>query len=648
MQHTPRHGLLGAARIGAALGSALLSTPLHAQAEADSSLGEHATATSAADDAFGEQVGTERIGLYNLYQTRGFDLLGSSGAFRLDGAFYFPSELPTESLLAGASIRVGAGAAAVDLPSPTGVILYRLREPGPESALGLTVGLRAFHSPVVAVEAHWRAAPSLGFVGHVVTEPHNRSATGEPGESHSAATVVRWKPFDGANLTAFGSWGDRESDGYVAVMSAGSEAPPALDPGTRYGPEWLRTESSGSNSGLVANYVAGDWEVGIAAFRSAQSTGLTEGAVLDLADDSTIRSTIVRTPPGSARSDAAEARLARRFEALGAVHRLGVALRGRRSLTKRGESAIEPGGSFSVASGAEEVPDLGKMTQARRAHDTVDQRLLSVTYGLAVRDVLELRLGAHANRHSKSAIGFDQMESRTVEKDWLLNASLVLSATDKLNLFASYVTGLEESGIAPPAARNRGEVLPPVKAKQIELGGTYRLGEDLTLIFAAFDISKPTFGLRTDKLFGPSGTVHHRGVEGSIVGQIAPGTRILIGANLVDPVLSAGGTELTAPGVSLFNAIVGFEQKLTGGLSIDGNLYFEGARRRDATSDVEIEGVPFLTLGARYALTSGKLPVELRVQGYNLLDHRGYYATPGGPLAVVFPMSWRAEATVRF
>src|SRR5690606_24140806 len=122
-----------------------------------------------------------------------------------------------------------------------------------------------------------------------------------------------------------------------------------------------------------------------------------------------------------------------------------------------------------------------------------------------------------ANRHAKSAIGFDGEESRTIEKDWLLNASLVLSATARLNLFASYVTGLEESGVAPSAALNRGEVLPPVKARQIELGGTYRLGSDLTLIVAAFDISKPTFGLRPDNVFGPSGTVRHRGIEGSIV-----------------------------------------------------------------------------------------------------------------------------------
>lgn len=627
-----------------ALLSSLLSNPLHAQDAAAPA----STATSAAADAFGEQVGTERIGLYNLYQTRGFDLVGSSGAFRLDDAYYFPAEFPAEALLAGASIRVGAGGAGVDLPSPTGVILYRLREPGPDSALAVTAGLRAFRSPVIAAEAHWRVAPSLGFVAHGVTEPDSRSATGESGSARSAALVGRWEPFEGAQVTAFGSWGERESDGGVVVLSAGQEAPPPLELGTRYGPDWLRAGSHGSNVGLIARYAAGDWEAGIAAFRSAQSSDLTEAAVLDLVDDGTIRSTIVRTPPGSARSDAVDARVARRFEALGAVHRVGVAVRGRQSVTKRAESAIEPGGTFSIASGAADVPDPGALPPARRARDTVDQRLLSLSYGLAVPGLLELRLGAHANRHARSATGFDGLEGRTVENDWLLNASLVLSASDRLNLFASYVTGLEESGIAPSAARNRGEVLPPVKAEQVEVGATYRLGGDLTLILAAFDISKPTFGLRPDNLFGSSGTVRHRGVEGSIVGEIVPGTRIVLGANWVDPALSTGGAERTAPGVSRFNAIVGFEQRLTNRLSIDGDLYFEGVRRRDAVSDVEIAGVPFLTLGARYALTAGNIPIELRVQGFNLLDHRGYYATPGGPLAVVFPRSWRAEATVRF
>lgn len=645
MTHIISHSPGRRAPVAAALLSLVLGAPLHAQ---ETAVANAATATSAAEDAFGEQVGTERIGLYNLNQTRGFDLLGSSGAFRLDGAYFFPAELPAESLLSGASIRVGAGAAGLDLTSPTGVILYRLREPAPESALAVTTGLRTFLSPVLAAEAHLRASPSLGFVGHFVVEPDSRSGTGEPGRSRSGAVVGRWEPLEGASVTAFGSWGERESEGGIAIVSAGAEAPPAIEPGTRYGPNWLRSGGHGSNHGVIASYDANGWEADVAAIRSQQSTDFSETAVLDLGSDGSITSSIVRAPPGGSRSDAGEARLARRFKALGLLHRLGLAVRARRSETDRSEAIIVPGGTFTIGSGAVQVPDPGAAPVTRRAKDTVDQRLLSVTYGLAVPDLLELRLGAHANRHAKHAVGFDGLESRTIEKDWLLNASVVLSPTDRLNLFASYATGLEESGVAPAAALNRGEVLPPVKAEQIELGATYRLRDDLTLILAGFDISKPTFGLRPDNVFGPSGTVRHRGIEGSIVGEILPGARIVVGANVVDPVLSVGEIKRTAPGVSRINAILGFEQRITSRLSLDGNLYFEGRRRRDATSDVEIEGVPFLTLGARYAFVAGQVPVEIRVQGYNLLDHEGYFATPGGPLVAVFPKSWRAEMTARF
>lgn len=621
--------------------------PLAAQAD-EPRQGESTTAAGAAADAFGEQVGTERIGLYNVNQTRGFDLLASSGAFRLDGAYYFPAEIPGESLLSGSSIRVGAGAAGIELPSPTGVILYRLREPGPDNALTVTAGLRTFLSPAVSAEAHWRALPSVGLLGHVLIEPDNRAATGEPGEFKSAALVAQWQPFDGAEVKAFGSWVERESEGSIAVLSAGSKSPLPIVMGKRYGPAWLRSAGSGSNKGIIADYSAGRWEAGFSAVRSDQSNAISETAVLDLADDGTMQSTIVRTPPGSSRSDTLEARVARSFEALGAVHRIGAAARARRSETWRSESVLMPGGSFTIETGAAPVAEPRPLAPTRRARDRIDQRLLSLTYGLAVPNRVELRLGAHANRHAKEAESFDGLESRTVENDWLLNASLVVTASQRLKLFASYATGLEESGVAPSAALNRGEVLPPVTAEQIELGGTYRVGRDLSLILAAFDISKPTFGLRPDNVFGPTGTVRHRGIEGSIVGEIVPGTRIVLGANLVDPVLSRDGTDLTAPGVSRFNAILGFEQQVAEGLSCDGNLYFEGARKRDSVSDVEVEGVPFLTLGARYAFTAGRVPVEFRVQGYNLLDHEGYYATPGGPLVAVFPISWRAEMTARF
>ena len=62
----------------------LLAAPVAAQTgEADQPRSAN-SAAAAATDAFGERVGVNQVGLYNEYQTRGFDLMASSGAFRMN------------------------------------------------------------------------------------------------------------------------------------------------------------------------------------------------------------------------------------------------------------------------------------------------------------------------------------------------------------------------------------------------------------------------------------------------------------------------------------------------------------------------------------------------------------------------------------
>src|SRR5690606_41157330 len=118
-------------------------------------------------------------------------------------------------------------------------------------------------------------------------------------------------------------------EGGIAIVSAGAQAPPAIDPGTRDGPDSLRSGGHGSNHGVIASYDANGWEADVAAMRSAQSANFSETAVLDLGSDGSIASSIVRAAPGARRSAAAEARVARRLEARRRVAHLGLRLRPR-------------------------------------------------------------------------------------------------------------------------------------------------------------------------------------------------------------------------------------------------------------------------------------------------------------------------------
>lgn len=622
-----------------------------AQEEEDAETAE--TATSAAEDAFGEQVGIERIGLYNPNQSRGFDLQAASGAFRLDGAYYFPSAGPAESLLAGSSIRVGISATRRELPSPSGVITYRLREAAGSGRIHADAGLRVLTSPVVSLQGDFSLGGDNAILLHGLALPSQRRGTGEPGEDYGAAAIVRIRPAAELDIRAFAGWNTSGYEGGVAVIGEGDAEPPPLEWGSRYSPDWLESSNRGINAGIIADWQSRRWDAGASFIRSDHRAARTEFSLLRIDPEGRISSTILRLPEASARSDIWEVRLARSFAFLGAEHRVGLAARGRETRSERGEAETIDGGRFTVGDPAPGTGSTMPSAQGRRASDLVRQRLLSLTYGLDLPGRVQLRLGAHANRHEKTATGFDGFEAEQLETGWLVSASLAVSASPRLRLFASYVTGLEESGTAPDAARNRGEVLPPVQAEQIELGAVYRLGADLNLIGAAFRIEKPTYGLLPSGDYALTGTVLHNGLELSLTGRLSPHTRILLGANLVDPgqegtLVDAGVVTPVAPGVSRFNATAGIEHAVNDVLSLDASLLYEGRRRRDNASEVEIAGVPILNLGLRHVREIGGTPVTIRARIFNALGRNGYYATPVGPLVPVYPRSWQVTAALTF
>jgi iron complex outermembrane receptor protein len=612
------------------------------------------SAATAAIDAFGERVGINQVGLYSEYQTRGFDLMASSGAFRLDGFYYHPGHFPSESLVAGSSVNVGIAATGLDLPSPTGVIAFRLRDPGPRTSLSVTTGFRdQATAHIDALGTLVSADGTWGVVGHALVEPDANRGTGEDGPYLSAGGVIRWKPGPGTSVRLFGDYGRSRSDGDIGVLAAGEGVAPALRPRHRYGPDWARSSSQGFNIGALAEHRGGRWSLGASAIRSERHAGRSDYTVLEIDRQGGIMSTLYSTPSVESRSDSAEVKVARTFPLFGAEHRLGLAVRQRHTVTGRAEATAFPAGHFTIGDGPVDVPQPTLPAQVARGRDVVDQRIVSATYGLQVGDAIDLRLGAHSNRYEKTVRDFTGQRSRNLDSTWLYSASAVWRPASRLRLFASYVAGLEESGTAPSAAVNRGEVLPPVTARQYELGARFDLTPRLGLIAAGFDIEKPIYGLRPDGRYAPVGTVRHRGIEASLTGQLLPGTTVVLGANIVQPRLSgeevdAGLIDRVAPGVSRFNATVSVEQRITPVWSADFYLLHEGGRRRDSVSPTEVAAVPFAIAGMRYDWTIDRTRLSLRAQWVNAFDVRGYYATPYGQLVPVTPQTWRLLLSASF
>lgn len=635
---------------------AAAATPVAAQSEElpREAQDSAASAATAAEDAFGASVGINQVGLYSPYQTRGFDLISTGGSFRIDGFYFHPAALPSESLVSGSSINVGIAATALDLPIPTGVVGYRLREPGERNSLSITAGTRGFGSPSVeALGSLVSEDGSLGLVAHSFVSPDETWSTGQQGSRYDGGAVLRWTPAPGTRVRVFGGISHQSNDGDIAVLTQGAETPPSIRLQHNYSPDWARSRSTSGNFGALAEHRSGGWTFGASAVRSVRDAPRTDTSVLAIDGQGRVTSTLYHTPDSSIRSDSAEVKAYRDFAFAGARHRVGLAFRQRHSVSRRADAIAVAAGSFTVWDGPVAVPRPDLPDTGPSSRDEVDQTVLSATYQLSVRDDVELRLGAHRNHYEKTFQ--DSRGERSAQRDttWLYSASALWNPTSRLHIFGSYVGGLEESGVAPDAALNRGAVLPPVEARQYELGARYDLTPRLAFILAGFDIRKPIYGLRPDSIYAPVGTVRHRGVEASLTGQLTPTTTVVLGANVLQARVSgelvdAGRVNPVAPGVSRFNATIAFEQKVTSRLSVDAYVLYEGSRRRDSTSEAELAGVPFGYVGARYDWSLGRTPLSLRTQLVNMFDRKGYYATPYGPLVPVTGQHWRILLTARF
>ncbi|MBP2159312.1 MULTISPECIES: TonB-dependent receptor domain-containing protein [Asticcacaulis] len=624
---------------------ALMSSPALAQEE---------TITRQAADAFGEQMGVDRVGLYNEAQVRGFDLQ-QSAAYRIDDHYFVRATGLSESIMGGLSVKVGASAAGLSLPSPSGVVVYRLREPGTTNGIKVNAGFRDFATVHTEAETTLVSGDGrLAVVATVIAEPFNNSSSGQSGAVYDAGAVIAWRPDSRSQVRLFGAYQKRDFDGYYIVIPSGDREPPPLPRTTTFAPDWSRAAYRDTNAGVLYDGDFGDWRVGASLTYSAFGGERTDVAVLLTDGDGNAMRTTYYCPPQESHATAAEVKLTRRIVTGAFRHDVGIALRARSSGTDLAQPVGIDGGSFNIRERPADGPAPVLPDTVPTGHDSVEQTMLSLTYNLAWADRLDLRLGAHQSRYDKTTRQPGTVLAQQRSQDnWLYNASAVVRASQRLRLFASYVTGLEESGVAPASAVNRGEVLPPVESKQWEAGASYDLRPGLTLIAAWFDITKPVAGLRSDGRYDLVGDVRHSGYEVSLSGQVTPATNVVLGAVLLRPRLSgqpvASGQSLDIPpGVSYTNTTVNVEHQFNNGWSVDGQLLFEGRRRMTPVSRTEVPGVTFLTLGARYDFRIADRPVTGRFQVVNALDQKGYYATPSSALVPIWSRTWRLAFNTAF
>jgi iron complex outermembrane receptor protein len=361
--------------------------------------------------------------------------------------------------------------------------------------------------------------------------------------------------------------------------------------------------------------------------------------------------TTFRNPNRTKRSDSAEARVGRQFEAGGLSQLATVSLRGGRTIVDLTSNLAIPLDAFDLRSDDDRPNGIERAWSGTRGTDTVEQATASAGYGLAWSERVQLRFAMHRTRYDKEVLSISDVHTEGVSETTLYNVSAIISFTDRTAVFGSWVTGLEESGVAPTSAINRDDVLPPVEAEQFELGVRYAITPALTFIGALFDVSKPTNGFRADNSFGLVGEVRHRGVEASIAGQLNAKTSVVLGAvtfrpEVTGPLVDAGIVGSRAAGISHLIINANLEHRLRDSWSVDAGFSYLGDRWANTANTFKTPAVTTMSLGARSRFVLRGRPAEFRVLASNLTGAESYSATPTGLLSPIAPRTVRAMLTV--
>jgi iron complex outermembrane recepter protein len=222
------------------------------------------------------------------------------------------------------------------------------------------------------------------------------------------------------------------------------------------------------------------------------------------------------------------------------------------------------------------------------------------------------------------------------------------------SLYASYMTGLQETGLAPSTAVNAFQTLPPTVAKQKEVGirSSALFGFNSTIAY--FDINRGTAQLNSQNVFLVDGRSTYRGVEASIGGEVNRAWSFNVAGQYLhartsgasNPALSGTQPENT-PDFTLSMSVT-YHPGILPGSSLTAGMFRTGAQAVNNANQAFIPAYTVYTLGAGYTTRIAGHRTTLALNVNNLANDRHYSAAGNGLLIVGPARSIRFSARTDF
>jgi iron complex outermembrane receptor protein len=607
-----------------------------------------------AGDAFGTSIGRETIGLYNSGNVRGFSPT-AAGNIRIDGLYFDQVWGLNPRLRQTTTIRVGLSALGIPFPAPTGIVDYGFRSPGDEAALSVLASLNQWGAAALEADGNVPLVPgklSLGLGGAVFRD---RYFNATQGEFYQFAAAARYLPVDNVEVMPFWVRSHGVDETGPVYVPAGDFLPPRIRRRQFIGPDWASYRGTAINYGVLTSAAINDaWGLNAGVFRSLFDDSRSfSNLLVDLMPDGTANQLIIADPPTKIASTSGELRLGYSHPDGPRLHQILISLRGRAGDRRfDGSDFVDLGPTTINGPVTAPRPDF-RFTQQQQ--DQVRQWTIGLAYLGRWEGVGEVSLGVQRTDYRKR-IGLPDRDPVTTNAGpFLFNINAAVEITPRLVAYGGYVTGLEESGVAPDNAANRNEALPAIQTRQYDAGLRYAVTDTVNLIAGVFDIRKPYFNLDEANRFTLLGDVINQGIEASIAGAVTPQLSIVAGAVLLRPRVTGEGVALGRVGPRPVGAVsqrfefnADWQTGLLNGLSFDISVSWQSDQTATRNNAVVIPARSLVDIGSRFSFRIGDNPATLRVALTNLLDVRGFTLQGAGAYDIVEGRLLSAYVTLDF
>lgn len=271
----------------------------------------------------------------------------------------------------------------------------------------------------------------------------------------------------------------------------------------------------------------------------------------------------------------------------------------------------------------------------------LDQRV-QVTVGLRKQNIQ-----SH-NYNTAGAVTTTYNEGKTTP---LFGA--VLKPWEHVALYYNYLEGLSKGDVAPSNASNAGEIFAPYVSRQHEVGVKLDYGTFMSTL-ALFQIQKPSGELAAGR-FSAQGEQRNRGVEVSVFGEVAPGTRLLGGVTLLDAQLTKtgvaanqGNTPVGVPKVQA-NLWAEWDAPWVEGLTLTSGAIYTASQYVNQANTQQLDAWTRFDIGARYSTRIAERPTTFRATVQNLFDREYWSGVASyGAFSQGSPRTLLLSATVDF